>query len=195
MSENQDACMARIEPLLPVLYDALRGGMKFYQDPANYSPIAVAQQRSRTAKGCVYDHAFHLLREKLDGAKGHHFRSIRGLEILNYFDQAVIRLKQVNGSGKSRNYPTQQQRDYDDQRSFLPHIPDEAVRLVAGYEPDTVFSTVDRIIISRPLGRTILWSAQINRFDGATTWTDITPARIPGTNREDFDADRKGRRA
>ena len=193
MSEDQDGCMSRIEELLPALYDSLTDGMAFYQNPENYSVMAIAQQRSRTAKNCVYDHAFHSLRERLDGRKGCHFRNIKGLELLIYKNQAVVRLKQVNGSGKGSNYPTLQQRRYDDQRSFLPFIPDEAVRLVAGYEPDAVFSAVDRIIVSRPLGRTIHWAAQINRFEEEVSWEDITPARISGTERQDFDADRRNR--
>ena len=64
MSADQDRCMALIEPLLGVLHDSLSDGMAFRQDPTNYSPKAIAQQRGRTASNCVNDHAFHRLRER-----------------------------------------------------------------------------------------------------------------------------------
>lgn len=189
MSEDQEECMSRIEPVLGVLHDCLHDGMEFYQDPGNYSPKAVAQMRSRTAKGCVYDHAFHKLRERLDGTPGHHFLNIKGLEVLNYRDLAVIRLKQVNGAGRARNYRTRQQQDYDAQKPF-PELPKAAVRLIAGYQPDAVFSAVERVIISRPLGKEILWAAQIVVVADAPAWIDITPARLSGTERTDFDSAR-----
>ena len=131
MIDDQDNCMARIEPILTVLHDCLLGGMAFYQDPENYSPAAVAQQRERTVADCVNDHAFHKLRESLEGKPGCHFLSIRGLEVLNYQDDALIRIKKVNGAGRGRNAITKQQMDYDAQLP-LPGLPSEASRLVAG---------------------------------------------------------------
>jgi hypothetical protein len=189
MVDDQDECTSRIEPLFRPLHDSLRDGMEFYQDPKNYSPVAIAQQRDRTAAGCVNDHAFHKLRERLDGVPGHHFLNIRGLEVLNYKDLAVIRIKKVNGAGRGRNYKTPQQKDYDDQKS-CDELPPAAVRLVAGYQPDPAFSAVRRVIISKPLGKTILWAAQIVPAEDGAAWVDITPARLAGTGRTDFDAAR-----
>ena len=93
MTNHQTDCMARIEPILRTLYDCLHEGMAFFQNPANYSPAAVAQQRERTVAGCVYDHAFHELRSALEGKPGCHFPNIRGLEVLNY---TLIPLKSEN---------------------------------------------------------------------------------------------------
>jgi hypothetical protein len=132
------------------------------------------------------------LRVLRDGHAGHHFLNVRGLDLLNYRDLAVVRLKKVNGAGRWRNYQTPQQQDFDDQRPFR-EFPPEAVRLVAGYEPDAAFSTIDRIIISRPLGRTILWAAQIIILDQEPSWVDITPARLVGTEPTDFRAGRTRR--
>ncbi len=184
MSADQD------EALKP-LHDCLYEGMAFYQTSENYSAAAVAQQRERTVAGCVNDHAFHNLREALDGKPGCHFPNIRGLEILNFKDLAVIRIKKVNGAGRWRNARTKQQIDYDAQLP-LTGIPSEAVRLVAGYQPDPAFSGVQRVIISAPLGKTIAWAAQVVIIDDVASWTDITPARLPGTARTDFDKRRKG---
>jgi hypothetical protein len=163
--------------------------MAFYQ--ANYSAEVVAQHRDRTAANCVYDHGFHRMREELDGAPGCHFLRIGPLlEVLNYHDLAVLRLKKVNGAGRWRNYPTKQQRDFDDQKP-LPGLPPEAVRLVVGYQPDPSFSLVERAIVSRPLGKTILWTAQIVVVDDTCSWIDITPSRLAGTERVDFNAGRR----
>lgn len=190
MNADQDEAMARIEPILKILHDCLYDGMAFYQNPKNYSPGAIAQQRERTVAGCVNDHAFHILRATLEGKPGCHFPNIRGLEVLNYKDVAVIRIKKVNGAGRGRNARTEQQIKYDEQMP-LPGLPSEAVRLIAGYQPDAAFSGVQRVIISSPLGRTISWAAQLVIVDDVASWTDITPARLPGTGRTDFTERRK----
>ncbi len=188
MSADQDDCMSCIEPLFKVLHDSLYDGMAFYL--SRYTKKVLAQHRDRTSANCVYDHAFHNLREHLEGKPGCHFLNRRGLEVLNYFDLALLRLKKVNGAGRARNLLTKQQRDYDDQKP-IPGLPDAAVRLVVGYQPDPAFSAVERVIVSRPLGKTIRWTAQIVVLDDAPKWFDITPARLAGTEAVDFDAARR----
>lgn len=148
------------------------------------------QHRDRTAANCVYDHAFHSLRERLEEEPGCHFLNVRGLEVLNYFDLALLRLKNVNGAGRARNLLTPLQRDYDDQKP-LPGLPPEAARLVIGYQPDAAFSAIERVIVSRPLGKTIRWTSQIVILDDAPSWIDITPARFTGTDGTDLDASRR----
>jgi hypothetical protein len=189
MIEDEEDCMSRIEPLFRVLHVSLHHGMAFYKE--NYSAEVISQHRDRTAASCVYDHSFHRMREELDGSPGCHFvRLGRLLEVLNYCDLAVLRLKKVNGAGRWRNYPTKQQRDFDDQKP-LPGLPSEAVRLVVGYQPDPSFSIVERVIVSRPLGETIRWTAQIVVVDDACSWVDITPSRLEGTERVDFGSRRR----
>jgi hypothetical protein len=188
MSDDQDECMKRIEPLFGHLHAALHEGMHLYQSET--SAKAKAQHRDRTAAGAVYDHAFHSLRERAEGLTGLNFLNINQLEVANYLDRAVLRLKKVNGAGRSRNYQTEQQQRYDDQED-IPGIPPAAVRLVVGYEPDESFTSIKRVIVARPMGRVILWTAQIVVTDEAATWEDITPARFEGTDAVDF---RTGRR-
>jgi hypothetical protein len=183
MDWDQEDCMGRIEPLFRPLHDALHHGMAFYQQ--NYSAEVIAQQRDRTAANCVYDHGFHRIKEELGLTAGCHFLTVRGLEVLNYHDLALLRFKKVDGSGRWRNYQTKQQRDFDNQLP-LPGLPPAAVRLVVGYEPDAAFTTVERVIVSRPLGRNIRWAAQIVVLDDVVSWEDITPARLLGTERVDF---------
>jgi len=167
--------------------------MAFRQDQKNYSPEAIAQQRSRTASNCVNDHAFHRLRERLEERRGCHFLNIRQMEVLNYEDKALIRLKRVNGAGRASNVQTEQQQDYDDQK-ILPGLPEGAVRLVAGYQADAMFMSIDRVIISRPLGRDIRWAAQVTRFEEGAIWEDITPARLEGFDRADFNPERRSKK-
>jgi hypothetical protein len=193
MTEDQERCMALIDPLLKPLHDSFLDGMAFYNNPENYSPIALAQHRDRSSANNVYDHAFHALRGRVDGTPGYHFLNIRGLEVLNYCDEAVVRLKKVNGAGRGRNVLTDQQQEYDDQKP-LPGLPDAAVRLVAGYQPDPAFTSVQRVIVSRPIGKNIIWAAQIVFVEDAAQWIDITPERLPGTDRVDFDIARRRRR-
>jgi hypothetical protein len=188
MDVDQEDCMGCIEPLFGVLNDSLHHGMAFYQQ--NYTAEAIAQQRDRTAANCVYDHGYHRLKEQLDQSSGCNFLQVRGLEVLNYWDLAVIRLKKVNGAGRWRNYLTQQQRDFDDQLPLV-GLPAAAVRLVVGYQPDAAFTAIDRVIVSRPLGKTIRWTAQIVIVDQKLSWIDITPARLSGTERTDFDSSRR----
>ena len=95
------------------------------------------------------------------------------------------------GAGRSRNAITKQQMDYDAQLP-LPGLPSEAIRLVAGYQPDAAFSSVQRVIVSAPLGKTIAWAAQVVIVDDAVSWVDITPSRLPGTRKTDFGT-RRGR--
>lgn len=193
MTPDQDHCMGLIQPLLEALYDSLYDGMAFRLDPKNYSPEAIAQQRGRTASNCVNDHAFHRLRERVEGWPGCHFLNIKQMEVLNYFDKALIRLKRVNGAGRASNVQTEQQQSYDDQKPF-PELPDKAVRLVAGYQADALFMSIDRVIISKPLGPNILWAAQVTKLDEVATWEDITPTRFDGFDRHDFDAARRRKR-
>jgi hypothetical protein len=188
MDADQEDCMGRIEPLFRPLHEALHHGMMFYRE--NYGAEVIAQQRDRTAANCVYDHAFHRIKELLDDEPGCHFLAVRGLEVLNYLDLAVLRFKKVNGAGRWRNYQTQQQQDFDRQLP-LAGLPRAAVRLVIGYEPDTAFTAVERVIVARPLANTVRWTSQIVAVDDAASWTDITPARIAGTERVDFEVGRR----
>lgn len=188
MDHDQEDCMGRIEPLFEVLSESLHHGMTFYQ--TNYTPEVIAQQRERTAANCVYDHGFHRMKEKLDTAPGCTFLNIRGLEVLNYYDLAVIRLKKLNSAGRWQNARTLQQKNFDDQLPLI-GLPNAAVRLVVGYQPDHAFTAIDRIIVSRPLGKTIKWTAQIIADGEKPSWIDITPARLTGTEQTDFDASRR----
>jgi hypothetical protein len=119
---------------------------------------------------------------------GVNFVDSRGLHLLNYEDKAVLRAKKVNGLGQHTNYPTQQQQDFNDEMP-LPGLPESAVRLIAGYQLDPIGASIERVMIVRRIGGDVVWTAQVvPAAEGQVAWHDITPDRIPGTGRTDFDA-------
>ena len=93
----------------------------------------------------------------------------------------------MRANGKHSNYQTQQQQDYDDQLT-IPGFPDRAFRLTAGYQLDASGSALERIMIARPIGREIFWTAQVTMNEGMAAWEDITPKRFAETENSDFEA-------
>ncbi len=192
MSDDQDQCMRLAAPLLRGVYDVLYDAVAMYQG-GGYSDEVRAEHSDRGAANCVYDHAEKAMVRYFDGMKGVNFLNIRGLFVLNYLDLVVLRWKKVKPSGRHRNYPTQQQRDYDDQLP-LPDLPEAAKRLTAGYQLDAGGTAIERVMIARPRGRSVDWTAQIIIVNDEAKWIDITPPRFAGTERTDFDAERARRR-
>ncbi len=192
MTDDQELCMRLATPLLRGLYDALHDAKAMYEGEG-YSAEVRAEHSDRGAASCVYDHAEKAMIRQFDGMKGVHFLNARGLLVLNYRDLVLVRWKKVSPSGRHRNYPTAQQRDYDDQKP-LPGLPEAAKRLTAGYQLDASGTAIERVMIARPLGSTVWWAAQIVVVDDQASWIDITQTRFPGTERADFNAERARRR-
>lgn len=191
---DQIAAMTAATPVLPLIYRILEESVGLYFSNEHYSDAARADHTDRAMANCIYSHAEKRLIAAADETAGIFAIDVRGLRVLNYQDRALARFKKVKPNGKHSNYQTKQQRDYDDQRT-LPGIPEPAFRLTAGYQLDASGSALERIMIARPLGRNILWTAQVTMIDSAVKWEDITPDRFVGTGRADFDDDRaRGRR-
>lgn len=182
MLENQERCMALAEPLLRDFHDAWHHAFGEYQ---KYPPEFTAEHDDTTAANCIRSHMWTEVVRRFDGRPGCTLIRLQGLNLLNYKDQTVWRLKRVDGSGRHSNYQTKQQRDFDDQLD-LPGLPAEAVRLTSGYQPGEAGQMIERIIVARPFGRSIVWAAQVNVVDDVALWIDITPARLAGTERIDF---------
>ena len=175
-AEDQQRAMAAAEPLLRPLHDDIRAGFARYWSD-EYSEAARADHRRRTTAGIIYDHAEKLFRQREDDIPGLKFLNKRGLVLANYRDQAVVRLKKVNSEGLHANIPTKQQLDFDEQLSFS-EFPDEAFRLVAGYEPDPTETYIERVMIVRQIGDTVYWCAQVNVLEEEAKWEDATPPRL-----------------
>jgi hypothetical protein len=185
---DQNQAMAAAGPILSSIYRILDESVSFYFGE-DYSADARAQHDGRALANCIYSHAERRMIEAAEQIVGLYPLRVRGLVVLNYRDRAIARFKKVNGQGKHRNYQTQQQQDYDDQKT-IPGLPDPAYRLTAGYELDASGTALQRIMIARPIGQNIFWTAQVTMVDGAANWQDITPRRFEGTDGSDFDADR-----
>lgn len=174
-------------PLLPDFHEAWHHAFKTYKD---YPPEFTAEYDDSVAAQVIRRHAWTEIVRRFDGHKGVNFRRLRGLNLLLYKDETVWRFKKVDASGRHANYQTSQQQDFDDQLD-LPGIPAKAIRLTSGYQPDEAGQEIERIIIARPMGRQIEWASQVNVANGTASWEDITPARLPGTERVDFRRKRK----
>jgi tryptophan 2,3-dioxygenase len=179
---DQEHCMKLAEPLLSDLHAVWHHAFEMYQRmPAEFT----AEHDDTTVANCIRSHAWTEVLRRFDGRSGFVLMRLRGLNLLLHKDETVWRFKLVDGAGRHSNYQTQQQRDFDDQLE-LPGIPPAAVRLTSGYQPDEAAQAIERIVVARPLGPSIRWVAQVNVIDGTSTWTDITPVRLPGTSRVDY---------
>lgn len=189
MTEDDDLtrCMKIIQPLLPELYEGWEAAMRRYQD--EYPAAVLAEHTDTVAAACVRTHQWMEVQRRLDSQPGVKSMDLNGLKIINWRDEAVIRLKKLDRSGRHANYQTQQQKDFDRQQP-LPGLPPAAVRLTSGYQLDAAGQAIERQIIARPMGRNILWTAMVNVTDTVASWEDITPRRFAGFERVDFRARR-----
>lgn len=183
---DQDEAMAAALPVLPVVHAILSDSVSFYFGSA-YSDEARAQHTERAMANCIYSHAEKRMLRSAEETKGLHAINVRGLHVLSHQDKVLFRFKKVRPNGKSSNYQTKQQQDYDDQLSFK-EFPEPAYRLTAGYQMDASGSCLERVMITRPIGRSVFWTSQVTILDGVAEWEDITPKKLPGMESSDFDA-------
>lgn len=179
MNEDAERCMEMAAPLLPEFHAAWYAAVAKYAD---YEAEHVAEHRIRTAASAIFDHMAFEIESRFRGKPGCALLDVRGMQVLNYRDQIVWRHKKVNNAGRHQNARTKQQREYD-ARLPLPGIPEPAIRLVCGYEPDITHQAIKRIIVARPYKRSVEWAVQVNIVDSKATWTEITPQRLTGTER------------
>jgi hypothetical protein len=177
---DEGRCMGVLEPYLYRIAACIRRGFGKYQGyPTEYR----ADHDNRAAANCVHSHILTEVSAEFIDIPGAAVLNARGLRVLNVRDRVVGRFKRVNEEGRSRSYPTDQLRNFDRQLR-LPLIPTAAARVTFGYEPDLAFSEIVRVVVSCPLGPTILWCAQVEIDEsGKAAWRDITPRRLTGTER------------
>lgn len=185
---DQNEAMEAAGPILPVIFRILDESVAFYFGE-DYSKAARAEHTDRATANCIYSHAEIRMLGAADPSIGLHPLKLKGLHVLNFRDKALTRFKKVKANGKHSNYQTRQQQDYDDQK-ILPGFPEPAFRLTAGYQLDGSGSALERIMIARPIGSSIFWTAQVTMIDDVVQWEDITPKRFTGTEGSDFDAER-----
>lgn len=173
IQKDQKRVMSLLEPLMPRIYPIFPNALDKYNN--KYPAEVKAEHESRTAAGCVRDHAWTEFKTEFMGEDGFHFLDIKGMNVLNIRDELVIRVKKVNANGLHSNYQTAQQKSFDKQEE-LPFLPVAASRVIVGYQPDVAFSEVERVIVRSPSKK---WASQILEIDEAPSWVDITPATLP----------------
>lgn len=189
--EDQAEAMGLITPILPFLHKLLNDAAEFYFGP-DYSEEARATHDGRAMASCIYSRAEKQMVERVEDLPGARVQRHRQLTSLNWQGRVAVRTKKVNALGKARNYLTEQQLDYDYQME-LPGIP-SAFRLVAGYQLDAFNTGIERVMVTRPVGKQIWWTAQVVVLDEKAAWEDKTPPSFGGVDSIDFDAVRRARK-
>ncbi|WP_152542546.1 hypothetical protein [Sphingobium sp. Ant17] len=171
---TQVEAMSQLEPHFETLDLICRGGLARYRE---YPPQFLIDHDGRAAANCIYAHMVALADAELTDRPGVVFKNIRGLKVWILGERATIRFKKMDEDGRWTNNPTEQQRDFDRQIA-LPGIPYPPLNLVVGYLPDPTGTVVDRVQVSKPMGRMIDWCAAIvpttDDIDRSYGWVDVT---------------------
>jgi hypothetical protein len=189
---DQNEAMDSLSPILTTVHGILQESVAHYFSDA-YTDAARVDHDNRAVANCIYSHAEKRMMAAAEVVDGVVPIRLRGLVVLNYRDKVLTRFKKVNGNGRHSNYLTKQQLAYDDQLT-LPGIPDAARRLTVGYELDAEGLGLKQIMITRPMGRSILWTAQVTVDSDIARWEDITPQKFSGMGASDFSEDTVRRR-
>jgi hypothetical protein len=187
--DEQEEAMSFLDPLLVLFHEGWHASQAKYR---SYDPEHTVEHDDSTAASCVRCHMWAYVRRQIDGRPGVTLLNVRGLKLLNFFDRYVLRFKQVNKAGLHTNFPTEQQNDFD-QDVDLPDLPPAAIRLTSGYQLTAGGDAIERVVVARILGRSVLWLSQVNVVQAEAEWTDITPARLAGMSRVDARFRRAGR--
>ena len=173
INADQQRIMGLLEPYLDRMFPIFEAAVNLYN--TEVSPKARAEHDIRAITNSIICHAWAGFQREFSDEPGFHFLETRGLKVLNIKDEIVARFKKVDANGRHKNADTAQQRAFDKQQT-LPDIPPAASRIVMGYQPDEAFSTVERVIVRRPLGT---WVSQIIETTDIGSWVDITPLELP----------------
>lgn len=172
---NQDECMSFLAPWFERIHAQFPMAMSLYNE--DYPNYVRAEHDDSLAAHCVHAHLVAGFIREFSEDQGFNFLKPKGLQVLNIRDRVVARFKKVNAEGRHQNADTEQQRRFDRQLP-IPGLPEEALRMTFGYEPDPVFSKCERVIIALPSGKSIKWAAQIVDGDDGYGWRDITEPRL-----------------
>ena len=117
-----------------------------------YSPADLIEHDARAQAACTYAHMNAEAERRFIGRTSIQCLEIRGLKLWLFEDaNAVMRLKKMDEDGNTRNYPTEQARDFDAGWD-LPGLPMPPVRLTAGYLLDKTGTQFERTQVRGPSG-------------------------------------------
>ena len=168
---SQDSVMDALEEALLEDFDQICriAHAKYRQTPS----ALLIEHDGRAAAACTYSHMYEEAMRRWTDRAGIKPVDIRGRKVWVVGDHAVIRLKKTDEDGKSRNYPTKQDKAYD-RGDPLPGLPEPAVRVTVGYLLDPTQTQIERVQVSRPMGKSVLWCAAIVPPGSEKRWRDVT---------------------
>jgi hypothetical protein len=141
--------MAGLEPVLDPIYEIPHAALATY---LRTPPDMLIDHDATAAAKIMWCHMLAEAERRFADIPRVVLKDIRGMKVWLINDTAVLRLKKLDEDGRTRNYPTPQQRDFD-RGDTLPGLPSEAMRLSAGYVLDPVGRSIDWVMISRPNGK------------------------------------------
>jgi len=144
-----------------------------------YNPADILEHDGRAAAACTYCHMYEEAIRRWSAKPGVKQFDIRGRKVWAIGSGVLVRLKKTDEDGRSRNYPTRQDRAYD-RGASLPGLPDPAVRVTVGYLLNPTQTEIVRVQVSKPRGKEIDWCAAIVPAAEAVNqrrWTDVTRQR------------------
>lgn len=171
-----DADMELIGGLIDDIDQIPRVGFRTYRA---YPPEILIEHDPRAGASCIYAHMVAETERLWLDRRGIIPADVRGLKVWLIEDKAVIRWKRMDADGRTRSYPTKQEKDFDAGLP-LPGLPPPAIRLTAGYLADETQTQYQRTQIARPRGKRIEWCVAIvpATVPGrAATWQDVTRQR------------------
>jgi hypothetical protein len=172
VQETMDA----LEPFLDDFDQIARVAHSLYR---SYPSAILVEHDPRAQASCTYAHMNAEAQRRFSGRPRIRDFAIRGLRLWLFEDaEAVVRFKKMDEDGLTRNYPTEQAKDFDKGRD-LPGLPMPPVRLTAGYLLDATSTQFERTQVARPIGRKrTKWCAAIvpqeERREGERIWIDVT---------------------
>lgn len=175
-TRSLDETMAALGPVLDDFDQIARVAHAKYR---GYDAAVLIELDARAQAACTYAHMSAEADRRLLGRARVRDLDIRGLRLWLFEDaNAVVRLKKMDEDGLTKNYPTEQARDFD--RGYdIPGLPMPPVRLTAGYLLDPTRTQFIRTQVARPIGqKRTLWCAAIvpleDRRAEGHAWRDVT---------------------
>lgn len=166
--DSIEAVMKRLTPYLED-FDAIpRHAHAAYR---SYHPKHLIEHSPRTTANCTYDHMVAEAERRFVQRRNIAPLVIRGLKVWLFGDHTAIRWKKMDEDGSTRNYPTQQAKDYDHQKQ-MPGFPPRPTRITVGYLLDAAGTDIVRVQVARPFGKNIAWCAAI--VPGTRKWEEVT---------------------
>lgn len=115
---------------------------------------------SRTRANIIHDHIVFNARKIFDGIEGICLHDINGLFLVEIQEKVLLRFKKLDEEKRCHNIQTQQTVDFFGQME-LPYMPPHAIRLIAGYELNSLQTEIKAISITCPNGSNNAWYFEV----------------------------------